>query len=56
MKTNKFSVGQKVKCNGFDGIVTKLTDYNMVEVRLARGDVCVDPEDTLAIRPLEVGP
>lgn len=43
--TKKHQVGDKVVCNGYQGTVTALTDYGMVEVRLERGSVCVDPSD-----------
>ena len=36
-------VGQKVMCNGYAGTISKICDWSpsMVEVRLARGVVCV---------------
>ena len=43
--TTKHQVGDSVVCNGYQGTVTALTDYGMVEVRLASGGVCVDPSD-----------
>ena len=39
-----YKVGDKVICNGYDGTVTKLCEWSdggLVEVRLARGGVCV---------------
>jgi len=38
------TVGQKVICNGYPGTITTVCDgqlKGMVEVRLARGSVCV---------------
>lgn len=40
--------GQKVMCNGYEGTITKVCDgqlSGMVEVRLERGDVCVDASE-----------
>lgn len=51
--TFKRRVGQPVRCNGFPGTITRVCEWapTMVEVRLARGTVCVPfsdctPEDT----------
>ena len=40
MKTT-FKPGDKVICNGYEGIVIQMFSEDMVEVRLERGDVCV---------------
>ena len=48
---NKYSVGDKVTCNGYPGTVIAVTDYGMIEVRLPSGSVCVDPNDELTVRP-----
>jgi len=50
MTTMKYEVGDSVVCNGFPGTVSALTDYGMIEVRLANGGVCVDPSDKLAVQ------
>jgi preprotein translocase subunit YajC len=47
---SKYQVGDRVICNGYKGTVTAVTSYGMVEVRLASGCVCVDPDDDLTIR------
>lgn len=43
---NGYKVGDAVICNGYDGKVIRVTENNMIEVRLAGGVVCVDPFDT----------
>lgn len=50
----QFTVGQRVICNGYEGRVIRVLSgqlAGMIEVRLARGDVCVDASDELAVRP-----
>lgn len=40
---NLVKVGQTVICNGYEGIITKILDWNnsMVEVRVPGGITCV---------------
>lgn len=48
----KLAAGQKVRCNGYEGRVTKVCDgqlTGMAEVRLAGGIVCVDITDLIIL-------
>lgn len=46
----KFPIGSNVICNGYPGVVTAVTSYGMVEVRMDRGSVLVDPDSDLTIQ------
>jgi hypothetical protein len=37
-----FKVGDRVMCNGYPGTIARLVGDGMAEIRLARGEVCVD--------------
>jgi hypothetical protein len=52
MSTIKYNVGDKVMCNGYPGTVSAVavTPAGMMEVKLERGGVCVDPSDELTVR------
>lgn len=45
MNNNTFKIGQAVSCNGSIGTVIAVLPNTMLEVRLARGVVCVDFSD-----------
>jgi hypothetical protein len=49
--TNKYKVGDSVIANGYPGTVTAVTANGMIEVRLASGGVCLDPNDALSVQP-----
>ncbi len=47
-------VGQKVKCNGYDGTVTRVCDgqlEGMVEVRAPGGITCVSASEVVRFTP-----
>jgi len=51
--STEYKPGSLVWCNGYQGVVTA-TDVSpdgRVEVSLASGRLCVDPQDALTIRP-----
>ena len=43
--TKENAVGKKVLKDGYEGIIVRVYDWPMVEVRLSRGLVCVDISD-----------
>ena len=45
----KLNRGDKVKCNGYPGVVVREYSDNMYEVRLNSGLVCVDVSDVSLI-------
>ena len=49
--TNGMKVGDKVLCNGFEGAITRVCewDLSLVEVRLSSGTVCVGCNTVKAI-------
>ena len=50
-KYSGLKIGQRVMCNGYEGTVTRLCEWSdtMIEVRLARGGVCVCSSTVKAI-------
>jgi hypothetical protein len=49
-------VGQRVRVNGVEGVVSKVCDgqlKGMVEVRLERGTICVDLSTLVNLYPLK---
>lgn len=46
-----YSVGDSVVANGYKGTVTAVTANAMIEVRLASGTICVDPNDAQTVQP-----
>lgn len=53
MGSTEYKPGSLVWCNGYQGVVTAtgVSPDGRVEVSLASGRLCVDPEDALTIRP-----